>query len=270
MPHYQINHRKSTEDSGYDSGYESDGGTTYSPVKSLGAGHYAQARLFQSISNQTVAVLKPVRTPGDIEEALIKHRFFQTIYPDSRSHLHTIENDYRLVVPYLQYVPYTQLTMDTPELHKRFFLSAIQALTNCHDKGMSVLDLKADNILYDATTYTSYLIDGGLSAPLGSRIDPAAFQDENQTKVEARKNKHWYIAPECWSVRPIAVLATEAMDIHCLGALMYNLLENTSTEMNALVDSCLEIDPQKRPTLAELMSSLECMDLVNMDLPKIK
>lgn len=135
---------------------------------------------------------------------------------------------------------------------------------------MSVLDLKADNILYNAMTNTSFLIDGGLSAPLGSCIDPAAFQEENQTNVEARKSEYWYIAPECWSVRPIPVLATAAMDIHCLGALMYNLLQNTSSEMNALVDSCLEIDPHKRPTLAEVIASLESMDLVNIELANIK
>ncbi|KTC86201.1 protein kinase domain-containing protein [Legionella cincinnatiensis] len=261
MPRYKTKTRKRSEDfeddSGYDSGYESDGGTEYSPVKPLGAGEYAQARLFKSISNKAVTVLNPVKTPGDFGEAKIKQRFFQTLYPNKKSHLFSIGTDYRLVVPYIQYTPYNKLIIDTREFHKILFHSAIKALKDCHDKGMIVLDLKTDNIYYDSSTQKSYLIDGGLSVPTGTTIDPFAFQKSSQEIVEEYKKEYWHIPPECWSVKPTAVVATAKMDIYCLGILMYDLLENPSSEIQLLIDSCLEKDPEKRPTLAELITSLE-------------
>ncbi|HHF0526550.1 TPA: protein kinase family protein [Legionella anisa] len=257
MARYKINTKKNSKDSGYESGYESDEGTQYSPVKSLGKGGYAEARLFQSTSNKSVAVLNPVTTPGDIGEATVKHRFFKTVYSNKQSHLFPRGTDYRLVVPYIQFVPYEKLIIDTPELQKNLFHSAIQALKDCHDKGMIVLDLKTDNIYYDSSTQKSYLIDGGLSVPTGTTIDPLAFQKSNQEVVEKYKEEYSHIPPECWSVKPAAVLATPQMDIYCLGVLMYDLLENPSSEIKSLIDSCLEKDPQKRPTLLQLITSLE-------------
>ncbi|CAM2802328.1 protein kinase [Legionella steigerwaltii] len=259
MARYKINTKKTSEDSGYESGYESDGETEYSPVKPLGKGGYAQARLFKSLSNKLVAVLNPVSTPGDIEEATVKHRFFKTIYSDKQSHLFRMGTDYRLVVPYIQFVPYEKLIIDTPELQKKLFQSAIQALKDCHDKKMIVLDLKTDNIYYDSSTQKSYLIDGGLSVPTGTTIDPLAFQKSNQEIVEKYKEEYWHIPPECWSVAPTAVLATPQMDIYCLGVLMHDLLENPSSEIQSLIDSCLEKDPKKRPTLMELKNSLDAL-----------
>jgi serine/threonine protein kinase len=258
MPHYKIKARTSSEDSGYESGYESNGGTEYSPTKPLGTGSYAQARLFESISKKAVAVLNPVTIPGDLGEASVKHRFFQTVYPDKKSHLFTMENedDYRLVVPYIPYVPYDNLTIDTPEFQRNIFRSAIQALKDCHDKGIVVLDLKSDNIYYDSSTQKSYLIDGGLSVPKGTTIDPLAFQKSSRELVEQYKNEFDYIAPECWSVKSTAVLATPKMDIYSLGVLMSALLEDPDPQVQSLIDCCLEKDPEKRPTPEDLLASL--------------
>ncbi|KTD56232.1 protein kinase [Legionella sainthelensi] len=260
MARYKIKTKKKSEDSGYESGYESDGGTEYSPIKPLGHGDYAQVRLFKSITNKSVAVLNPVTVPGDIGEATVKHRFFKTVYSDKQSHLFPMGSDYRLVVPYIQCVPYEKLIIDTPELQKILFHSAIQALTDCHDKGLIVLDLKIDNIYYDSSTQKSYLIDGGLSVPNGTTIDPLAFQKSNQEIVEKYKEEYWHIPPECWSVKPTAISATPKMDIYCLGVLMYDLLENPSSEIQSLISSCLEKDPKKRPTLMELKNSLDLID----------
>lgn len=261
MPHYRVKTRQNSEDSeddsGYNSGYESDGGTEYSPVRPLGQGHYAQARLFESDSKKAITVLNSAEERGDLEEARIKHRFFQTVYPDKSSHLFDMGRDYRLVVPYIPYVPYKKLQIDTPELQKTLFYSACQALKDCHDKGMIVLDLKTDSIYYDASTKKSYLIDGGLSAVTGACIDPSAFQKRSQEIVDEYRKEYWHIPPECWSVRPTAVLATPQMDIHGLGVLMFDLLRNPSSEIKALIDSCLEEDPEKRPTLDGLIISLE-------------
>lgn len=260
MARYKIKIKKNSEDSGYESGYESDGETEYMPVKTLGEGGYAKARLFKSISNKAVAVLNPVKIPGDIGEATVKHRFFKTVYSDKQSHLFPMGTDYRLVVPYIQFVPYENLIIDTPELQKTLFYSAIQALKDCHDKGMIVLDLKTDNIYCDSSTQKSYLIDGGLSVPTGTTIDPFAFQKSNQETVEKYKEKYWHIPPECWSVKPTAILATPQMDIYCLGVLMSDLLKDPSSEIQSLIESCLEKDPKKRPTLMELKNSLDAID----------
>ncbi|MFT4059783.1 MAG: protein kinase family protein [Legionella sp.] len=268
MPHYKTKKNKirtssrDSEDSGYDSGYESDGGTKYSPVKNLGSkGDYAQARLFQSRSNKAVAVLNPVVTPGDIEEARVKRRFFQTVYPEKQSYLFNIEKgmDYRLVVPYIPHIPYKELIIDNPKLQKILFGSAVNALKDCHDKGIIVLDLKSDNIYYDSSTQKSYLIDGGLSVPTGTGIEPLAFQKSNQDIVEQHKKDYNYkhISPECWSVDPNIVLATPQMDIYALGVLMSDLLKNPDSEIQSLIDSCLENDPKKRPTLVDLIVSLD-------------
>lgn len=259
MPHYSRKARSedSMNDSGYESGYESDDGTEYTPVKPIGEGEYAKARLFKSISNKTVAVLNPVKTPADFGEVSIKHRFFQTIYPDKSSHLFTMGTDYRLVIPYFEYVQYTNLAIETPELQITLFQSAIQAIEDCHNKGMVVLDLKTDNIYYDSSTEKSYIIDGGLSVLIGTCIDPLAFQKSSQSIVEEYREEYWHIPPECWSVAPAAVLANPKMDIYCLGVLMNDLLENPLPEVESLIDSCLEKDPENRPTLTELIISLQ-------------
>jgi serine/threonine protein kinase len=265
MPHYRVKTRQSSEDceddSGYNSGYESDGGTEYSPVRPLGRGQYAQARLFESHSKNALTVLNSAKERGDLGEARIKYRFFQTVYPDKSSYLFEMGDDYRLVVPYIPYIPYKKLKIDTPELHRTLFYSACQALKDCHDKGMIVLDLKTDSIYYDPTTNKSYLIDGGLSAVAGTCVDPPAFQKRSQEIVDEYRKKYWHIPPECWSVRPNAVLATPQMDIYCLGVLMLDLFSNPSSEIKALIDSCLEQDPEKRPTLDGLIISLESINI---------
>lgn len=261
MPLYKIKTRKSSknsgEESGYESGYESDGKTEYYPERYLGKGEYAQARLFKSIFNKTVTVLSSVTIPGDIVEARTKYRFFQKVYPDKQSHLFTMKDDYRLVVPYIPYVPYNKLRVDTPEFQRILFRSAAQALKDCHDKGISVIDLKTDNIYYDSSTQKSYLIDGGLSAPTGTPIDPFVFQLLDREMIAECCEEYWHIPPECWSIKPATVLAAPKMDIYSLGALMHDLLENPDSKIQSLINRCLESDPEKRPTLADLMTSLE-------------
>ncbi len=250
-------HSKTDSGDGYDSEYESDTGTIYHPVKPIGQGHYAQARLFKSITNQAIAVLNPNKIPGDIGEAKIKQRFFRVVYPEKQSPLFIMKNDYRLVLPYISYVPYEKLSINTPEFQKILFRSAALALKDCHDKGIVVVDLKSDNIYYDAETEKSYLIDGGLSTPMRSPIDPLAFQKSSKQQVDDYKREYSHIPPECWSVAPNKVVATPAMDVYCLGILMQDLLTIPDQSIQLLIDSCLKNDPKERPTLFSLISSLE-------------
>lgn len=247
------------DESGYESGYESDGGTEYTPVDSLGEGRFAKARLFKSKNNKAVTVLNPLNIPGDFVEAKVKHRFFTTIYPDKQSHLFILGKDYRLVVPYVDYTPYEKLSIDTVAFQVVLFQSAIQALKECHDKGIIVLDLKLDNVYYDSSTQKTYFIDGGFSILAGAPLDPFVFQKTTQESVEQFKHDYAQIPPESWSIEPNAVFATPQMDIYGLGVLMLDLFDNLSPEIHALIQHCLEFDPKQRPTLDELMSALEAI-----------
>lgn len=264
MPRYHSKTKKRSEDSGYESGYESDEGTEYFPKRILGTGDYAQARLFKSKTGKKITVLNPVKTPDiDFGEATIKYRFFHTIYPDAKSHLFDMGIDYRLVVPYISYTPYDDLEIDTPELQQRLFCSAVRALQDCHNKGLIVLDLKMDNIYYDYRTSKSYLIDGGLSTLTGTAVDPYAFQKDSQEIVDKFKEDYDHIPPECWSVAPTSVAATSKMDIYCLGILMRDLIETPTSEIQLLIEHCLDENPDNRPTLEELLISLDSVNSEN-------
>lgn len=254
----------SDSDSGYDSSYESDGGTEYAPKDELGEGRYARTRLFESKTNKNVAVLNPIEIPADLGEARIKHHFFETIYSDTDNQsafFAVAKDDYRLIVPYIKGTPYEalsgELKLDSPEAQKQLFQSAIRALAKVHQRNMIIVDLKADNILYDKLTAESYFIDGGSSSQMGTAIDPQTYQLENQEAVAENQKKYNYIPPECWSVQPQPVLATKAMDIFCLGVLMLDSIESPAKEIQALIDRCLSRDPQKRPTLEQLSIALE-------------
>ena len=250
--------RYRTKTDGYESGYESDGETKYSPVKKLGEGEFSTARLFKSESNKSVVVLNPLTTPGDMKEAEVKHRFFKRIYPDQTSYLFEIaEGDYRLVVPHVPYVSYEDLTIDTQELQRILFHSAAQALKDCHDKEIVVIDLKMDNIYFDAKTQKSYFIDGVFSALKGTTIDPFVFQKESPEVVAQFKTEYEYIPPECWSVEPVPVLATPEMDIYALGILMDDLLKESDSQVKLLISRCLNKDPMSRPTLGEILAFLD-------------
>ncbi len=117
--------------------------------------------------------------------------------------------------------------------------------------------MKADNIYFDAATKKSYLIDGGLSAPANTPIDPLAFQKVNKATVEQYKIDYEHIPPECWSVRPIPVMATREMDVYSLGVLMNDVFDETDENLSALIEDCLAKDPKKRPTLEQLKNRLK-------------
>lgn len=246
-----------------DSDYESDGGTHYSPAKSLGAGRYAQSRLFRSITNKEVTVLNPVSKSGDMDEVKTKKRFFLAVYPNKQSYLSIMGEDYRLVVPYIPYKAYKQLPpIESTEQQMMIFSSAANAVKECHDKGLIILDLKLDNIFYDPNTNKSYLIDGGHSAPINTIIDPLIYQKATQDQVDQFKEDYMHIPPECWSVKSNPVLATPEMDVYALGGMMFDLIENPDPKIQALIDQCLDEDPRKRPLLNNLVNILEsyCRD----------
>ncbi len=89
--------------------------------------------------SKAVVVLSSVKLPEDKGEASIKQRFFKTVYTDKQTHLFNTKPGYRLVVPYVPYVPYEKLEMDNPEFQRVLFSSAIDALHECHQKGMIMI-----------------------------------------------------------------------------------------------------------------------------------
>lgn len=249
------------EDSGNESVYQSDGGTKYRPAKKIGEGRYWIARLFLSVSNKSVIVLSPVKPSAgvDLGEVNAKLNFFQKVYPKRRSHHFRRRHCHRLVVPYLKYKPYEKLNVDNPELQQILFKSAAKTLRDLHSKNIIYLDLKTDNILFNDKTANSYLIDGGLSVVKGGIIDPLSFQLPDTATVEEYRQEYGHIPPECWSVAPQPVYATEAMDIFSLGVLMLDVIDTPTRDIQDLIDRCLQRDPQQRPTLNELNNRLEAL-----------
>lgn len=246
----------SVDESGYVSGYESDGETEYTPADELGKGRFAQARLFKSRDNQEVTVLNSTQIPGDMLEARTKYHFFKTVYPDQQSHLFEFGDDYRLVLPYVTGTPYSYLSNDTESFQVILFRSAIQAFKECHEKGVIILDITSDNIYFDTNTKKSYLIDGGLSTSIGQPLEPSFFQAKRE-EIEQFKSDFIQFAPECWYIKPNAALATPQMDIYGLAILIQDMFNPLSEKIKPLIERCLDSNPQQRPTLDDLIHALD-------------
>ncbi len=258
MPKY------TTQDKGYESGYESDGGTSYKPEKEIGKGKYTRARKFKSTGSSTakeIAVLDPVLV--DWDEAQAKYNFFKALYPDRSVELIKTpksrafpQGGYRLILPLIPGQLYKDLKISNdPEEHLGLFLSAVEALERCHNAGYIVVDLTGSNVHYDADTNITYLIDGGLSAKKGAAINHI-FQPPDQAAVLRAKGKFKFYAPECFSLTPMK--ATAAMDVYALGYMMQIALQdhNPSPAIVNLYTACQNQDPTRRPTLATVKNSL--------------
>ncbi|WP_454783344.1 protein kinase domain-containing protein [Legionella sp. WA2022007384] len=249
------NYKFHDDNASEDSCYESDGETEYYPQKKIGSGTYAKARKFQSVDGQrSIAVLMPADSDDvDFIEAYNKYKFFKTLYPKQTSELIEREDTYRLVLPYIDGIPYEELHFTNERQQIKLFISAIEALKDCHDKGYIVLDLKADNILYNKDSGKSYLLDGGISVKKGMLLDPDIFFVKTQEALISNKTTYTQIAPECWSQKPIT--AQKSMDVYALGVMMQSILK-PSAALNRLIQLCLSLKPEHRPTLGTLEKHL--------------
>ncbi|WP_058457910.1 protein kinase domain-containing protein [Legionella bozemanae] len=249
------NYKFHDDDNSEESCYESEGETEYYPEKNIGSGTYAKARKFQSADGQrSCAVLKP-RDQDDIgfKEVYNKYQFFKTLYPTQNIELIEQENTYRLVLPYIVGIPYEKLHFTNQMQQIKLFISAIEALKDCHNKGYIVLDLKADNIHYDINSGKSYLLDGGISVKKDELLDPDIFAVDSNEDRMSKKKKYTQIAPECWSKTPIS--AQKSMDVYALGSMMQSVLK-PSSDINRLIQLCLAPKPEHRPTLHTLEKQL--------------
>lgn len=245
-------------DDGYESGYESAGGTRYGIKKQapLGRGSYSRARLLESLEGTKSKVVLDPKNPSHINqhELNAKHYFFLTLYPDLEVKLFKKAGSYRMVVPLVPGKAYKQLQFEDKEQKIKLFISAIKALKNCHSKKLIVIDLKEDNIFFDEKSGESYLIDGGLSVQEGDLVNPRIFRKDDFFKVLDARIEFSYIAPECWSTEEVP--ACYSMDIFALGATMERILKVQDKELLQLIAACKGQNPKTRLTLDELEQQL--------------
>jgi serine/threonine protein kinase len=256
--------------SGYESDYESEGGTHYYPKKTLGEGTYSKARKFQSRDGKKEkAVIAPKNT-NDIyfNEVEAKYHFFKAIYPDKEVKLVKERGTYRLVAPLIPGDAYDKLTIISKEQQIKFFLSAVKALKNCHNQGYIVIDLKEDNIHYDKITGESYLIDGGLAVKKNGFVSPDVFKQANEIEVQKNRAQYYYIAPECWSTKE--VIADETMDIYSLGNMMARIIGKAPhPSLVRITQLCQDRIITNRPSLSTLEDWLNGLLIISNTVNRI-
>lgn len=264
-----------------DSDYESDGGSHYVPKSLLGSGSSAKARRFESSTGQAVVVIDPVST-AVINESEVnrKHHFFARHYPGQRPYLFeikkTIEDrkllSYRLIAPLIPGMTFKRYIesfgrVKPIEQQIRFFLSLIEELQRLHAKRLVYVDFKSDNVLYDAATAQSHLIDGGLSTLFDPssetpRVLSRVFSVDSDSGLAKAKFKFPHVAPECWTTKssPLAV-AHPCMDVYSLGYFLKHKLfdKDLDVDLQAILSGCTSQDGSRRPTLEKLSEELNAL-----------
>lgn len=270
MPKYH------TEDSetGYGSDYESDGGTSYRQARKIGQGNYSQARLFQSQDHRTIVSLKPQHNNFDIVEAEKKFHFFKTLYPQAQVRFfnHPTSNTYRLVIPEIPGRSLQSIHIKSEHQFIDLSIAAIDALIDCHQKGLVVIDLKEDNIHFDSETNKAYLIDGGLSSDINQAVYPDIFKQHSLDEVNESRTHYPHLAPECWATKKMAAAPT--MDVYALGHMMKRLSKKNditlSQTLQTIIPSCTHENPRERPELSHLKNDLEQIKLEQIKLKQDK
>lgn len=263
--------------SAVDSDYESEGETHYSPKTLLGKGGSARARLFESVDGKVVVVLDPVSPQKvDEEEMHRKYRFFAKQYPDKKRDLFEKFEDlgiknkrlssYKMIVPSLPgvtYRDYVKLFGPVKDIEKQihFFLSIIAEFKKLHARELIYLDFKNDNILYDASTGRSFLIDGGISTICSHPLS-YIFSVREKSTLEAYLKLYKHIAPECFTLESSpAAIAHPAKDIYSIGYfLRWSLFEyDLDADILLLTRLCRRLNAETRPTLDELSELLNVL-----------
>lgn len=271
---YNMGLKSGAANAGYESEFENDAGIKYTPRKDhygfdtiLGVGKYSKARLFQTKdATKSIVVLDPAEntTEADYSEVYAKANFFQKLYPSKEPILFESRikerKTYRLILPFIKGVPLSQANLNTPDKIISALLSVIRALQHAHSKNIIVLDLTLPNILYNTATNQSYLIDGGLSAPLGEPVRQEVFQ-VNQKELEALQRRYYHLAPECWSIKPTSALAQTSMDVFSFHAFVMLLSRHTNIPIWIMdcFENCNSPKESLRPTLDMLASRLHML-----------
>ena len=140
-----------------------------------------------------------------------------------------------------------------PVEHLVIALSAVRALMSAHKQGYVVLDLKYDNIFFDAQTEKSTLIDGGISAQIGT-VANKAYVCNSEEEVKTYRAKYHQFPPEFWSTEE--VYAHPSMDVYGLGSLLSSVFNKTMCPLDQIIEECLSNEAQSRPSLMKIEEEL--------------
>ncbi|KAG0316504.1 putative protein serine/threonine kinase [Dissophora globulifera] len=131
----------------------------------------------------------------------------------------------------------------------RIVTEVARGLNYLHFKGIIHRDIKGANILLTAHNQVK-LCDFGL-AKITSAATTVATAD--RFKIAPKGTRYW-MAPELISVTP---MYSSKSDIYALGVVMGEMSDNGDMPLTyaALADRCLDRDPERRPTVKEIMEA---------------
>ncbi|MDP3558758.1 MAG: hypothetical protein Q8R79_00210 [Legionellaceae bacterium] len=150
-----------------------------------------------------------------------------------------------------------------------FLLKLARVVRHVHSQNMVILDITTNNFVYCRSNGRLYPIDGGLSAIIGQPIENiAANKNNSRTTFHVKKEgaingkikKYTQIPPECWYL-DTPPLAHPSMDMYGMANLFKYLfdilIEDQSPKIQALLDQCLQHDPNLRPTIDVFIKTVE-------------
>lgn len=156
-----------------------------------------------------------------------------------------------IVMEWIDGEPLNKFLATNPPRHERraIALRLAKALAYMHHAGVSHRDLKPDNILITRRGHNVKIIDFGLG-------DADSF-----TSLKSARGTQSYGAPE---MQQTAAVADSAADVYAFGKILQQLLPKM--RKRRLIVRCLRVDPKKRPTMDDIVSSLASNRLRNISL----
>lgn len=244
--------------------YENEHGQHFYPDKVLGQGFFALSRAFKHPhdSNNQIVVLRPNSDEGwDPDEVGRKINFFDTIYPEKESTLFSQEQ--RAIVPFIEGESFNDekiyaLCNDELTLLKLLTFAA-EAIQSAHDKGLVIIDIHPNNILYNSAEDKCYLIDGGLSHTIGEPIYKGLIE---QSQRELLKKQYPQIAPECFRLpTQLPATAVPGMDVYAFGIMLKFMIceEQMSYALEELITQCIGAYTN-RPSMREIIETLKMLE----------
>lgn len=246
---------------GYGSEAEEAGIKFQPSAGTFGKGAYDRARQ-SSVPNRLI--LSPQNNcnatdfSSSFDHAIRKQSYFQAVYPQyGSSTLYTPPEpvkDYRLILPLFpgkRFDYFFSQLEPTPQ--QRLYLSLIRELKRIHALGITLVDIKGDNVLVDGMTNEIYLIDGGLH--LSSKFPMARDYELSEAEKTKMINNCYHIAPEYWERGPYK--NPEKMDVFSLAILniAFKRCKSFTWPLDLFLQ-CTDANPNKRPTLAEIEDRL--------------
>lgn len=265
------------------------------PSEILGQGRYALVRGVSSETGPKMAVVSPnddYLTPGLLQEVRRKQRFMCLYYDKTKDQvpLYINGNTYRLVEEYIEGTLLTETLIVDLKEYLDIAIKLVQALAECHSKGMIHCDLKSDNVVLGKTK-NCFLMDGG---SFKFKDEEIRFNISSEIELQKFRKNYWHLAPECSSIineKRQPPKANEKMDIFSLGHLLRILLWQVQTskthpislvdliklqgadltcpeELDDLIRECCAKDPDSRPTILEIYIRLQELQSQLLELPQ--